>query len=36
MGKRGREGEQVFQEIVDDMGSWDTRKNYKSWELITI
>ena len=27
---------QVFQEIVEDMGSWDTRKNYKSWELVTV
>lgn len=27
---------QIFEEITEDMGSWDTRKNYKSWELITV
>ncbi len=27
---------QVFEETIEEFGSWDTRKNYKRWELIEI
>jgi glycosyltransferase involved in cell wall biosynthesis len=27
---------QTFQEVFEDMGSWETRKNYKSWELFEV
>lgn len=27
---------EAFKEVTDQFGSWDTRKNYKSWELIKI
>ena len=28
--------DEMFQEIVKKNGSWETRKNYKSWELKTL
>lgn len=27
---------QTFKEMFEEMGSWDTRKNYKSWELFEV
>ena len=28
--------EQTLDNVVENCGSWDTRKNYQSWELTEI
>ena len=28
--------QEVFEEIIDNFGSWETRKNYKHWEILEI
>ena len=27
---------QTFKEVFENMGAWDTRKNYKNWEMFEI
>lgn len=27
---------ETFKEVFEDMGAWDTRKNYKNWEMFEI
>lgn len=34
--KYAKEWEQLFDEVVERHGSWDTRKGYKAWELIEV
>jgi len=32
----GNKWEQIMTHVINKYGSWDTRKNYKSWELIEV
>ena len=34
--KYAKEWEELFDKIVENHGSWETRKGYKSWELIEV
>lgn len=34
--KYAKEWEELFEGIIEQHGSWDTRKGYKSWELIEV
>ena len=27
---------EIFEKVTTEMGSWETRKNYKPWELISL
>jgi len=34
--KYAKEWEEVFDKVIENHGSWETRKGYKSWELIEV
>ena len=34
--KYAKEWAQVFDRVIEEHGSWDTRKGYKAWELIEV
>ena len=34
--KYAKEWEELFDRVVEQHGSWDTRKGYKAWELIEV
>ena len=27
---------ELFERVIEEHGSWDTRKGYKAWELIEV
>jgi glycosyltransferase involved in cell wall biosynthesis len=36
MEKFGEDWDKIFSHVVENLGSWDTRKNYKSWDFSEV
>ena len=34
--KYAKQWEELFEQVIEQHGSWDTRKGYKAWELIEV
>ena len=34
--KYAKEWEGLFERVIENHGSWDTRKGYQAWELIEV